>query len=146
LGDVDNTGNNIITNGDTVEVAQGTYACNESGSNCVDSAKMLYPSNLYSSIECTNDSADCVIDGQSSRRVIYVGGNAGGSLTIRALTFLNGQAGNGGGAYIYDGAIVDVFYASSATVEQLALMEGELFAFFIAQLLPMTTAHDLQET
>jgi len=42
-----NTGDDIITNEDTVEVTIGTYHCNESGSNCVDSEKMLATQYLY---------------------------------------------------------------------------------------------------
>ena len=78
---------NIITKGDKVEVALGTYQCNESRSNCAYSYSMLVPSNLCGSIECTNDSADCVIDRKSSRRVIEVNGSEGGTLIIRALPF-----------------------------------------------------------
>ena len=104
---VDYTGNNIITNGDVVEVALGTYQCNESGTNCASGSIMLYPNNLHGIIECTNDSADCIIDGESSRRVIYVEGSGSGLLTIRALTFLNGQHIYGGGAFIDFGAKVD---------------------------------------
>ena len=104
---VDYTGNNIITNGDVVEVALGTYQCNESGTNCASGSIMLYPNNLHGIIECTNDSADCIIDGESSRGVIFVEGSGSGSLTIRALTFLNGESNVGGGANIHNGATVD---------------------------------------
>ena len=103
-----NTGNNIISNGDTVELATGIYECNESGSNCASSYVMLDLDDLSGSIECTSDSADCVIDGQSSRGVIKVHGTGSNSLTIRALTFLNGRAGRGGGAFIEDAAAVNV--------------------------------------
>jgi len=62
---------------------------------------MLWLVDLNGSIECTNDSADCVIDGQSSRGVIVVRGTASEILTIRALIFLNGQAVWVGGAYLH---------------------------------------------
>jgi hypothetical protein len=101
-----NTGLKIISNGDTVEVALGTYKCNESGSNCAgddyynDDYDMLSLNDLYGSIKCASDSADCVIDGESSKRVLHVSGTSGAILTLRALTFLNGQASNGGGAFL----------------------------------------------
>ena len=103
-----NTGNNIISNGDRVEVAQGTYHCDESASNCASIIySMLYSKNIYGSIECTNVYGNCVLDGQSSRRVIYV---VGGTLSLRALTFLNGQSSWGGGVRIEEGAVVEIYF------------------------------------
>jgi len=69
---------------------------------------MLFLSNLYGSIECTNDSADYAIDGQSSRRVIVVRGTGSGLLIIRALTFLYGQGDTDRGPIIWNGAIVEI--------------------------------------
>ena len=107
-GTLTNTGNNIITNGDVVEVALGIYQCNESGLNCASSDIMLYPKNLYCAIQCTVDSAACVLDGQSTREVILVQATGGQTLTLRALTFRNGHSDESGCAYIGSDALVDI--------------------------------------
>jgi len=118
-----NTGNNIISNGDRVEVALGTYQCNESGTNCAALSIMLYPNNLYGSIECTNDTADCILDGEKSRRLICAEEIAEQPLTLRALTFKDGQGNVGGGLFIYN-ALVNIILCvfSSCRAE---FVEGE---------------------
>ena len=111
-----NTGNNIVSNGDVVKVAEGTYQCDEIGSNCAfsyaDYGKMFCLDELSISIECANDSADCVLDGQSSRRVIQVVGTGGigQKVTLRALNIRRGAYpySSGGGATFHSGAIVDI--------------------------------------
>jgi len=104
---VTNTGKNIMSNGDTVKLAKNSYKCNEGG-NCAASTTMLYLFGLSGSIVCTNDDASCVIDGEKSRRAIMVWGTGEQKLIIRALTFQNGLAKDGGGMYIWMGALVDL--------------------------------------
>ena len=71
----------------------------------------------YGTIECTNDSADYVLDGQSSRRVIDVQGIASGSLKIRPLSFQNGRVTRaGGGTLISNGDELAIVRVSSLFV------------------------------
>lgn len=59
----DYSGNNIMPHGNSAKLAVGTYKCNESGSNCAHAGFMLYTEELPGSIVCTDDSADCVLNG-----------------------------------------------------------------------------------
>jgi len=105
-GDGYSTGGAIMFNGDTAVLSAGSYACSEG--TCAHTDNMLVPNDLSGSFECTNDSADCVIDGQSSRRGLYIYGTSGQTLTLRALNFFDGQAAQGGGIYIDRGALVEI--------------------------------------
>ena len=69
---------------------------------------MLYTHDLYGAIQCLSDDASCVLDGESSRRVMYVYGTGSGKLTIRAIRFYKGKYSRGGGVYINNDAKVDI--------------------------------------
>jgi len=100
-----------MANNDTVKLAVATYQCNgERGQalNCADNLRVLFTQSLYGSIECTDDSANCVLNGESSRKVMRVQGSGGQTLTLRALNFQNGLGDLGGGAYIRNDAIVEI--------------------------------------
>eukprot|EP00520_Triparma_pacifica_P008937 CAMPEP_0118666010 /NCGR_PEP_ID=MMETSP0785-20121206/18966_1 /TAXON_ID=91992 /ORGANISM="Bolidomonas pacifica, Strain CCMP 1866" /LENGTH=4927 /DNA_ID=CAMNT_0006560251 /DNA_START=40 /DNA_END=14819 /DNA_ORIENTATION=- len=102
-----NTGASIMSNGETTFMGAGEYKCTE-GTCALTGHMMLWLCDLYGSIECTNDSADCVLDAQSSRRAIAVDGTGGAILTLRALTFQNGLQSYGGGALIRLGSMIDI--------------------------------------
>ena len=68
---------------------------------------MLYPVDLYGTIQCLNDDASCVLNGESSRGVMRVSRTGSGKLTIRAIRFYKGKGNGGGGAYVY-AAKVDI--------------------------------------
>ncbi|GMH50067.1 hypothetical protein TrRE_jg13386, partial [Triparma retinervis] len=101
---ISKTGNNIIRNGDKVNIAEDSFTCNSVGSNCYTSSYMFFLENLFGWIECASDNADCVLDGESTRTVIFVDGTWGQALTLRALTFKHGTR----AAYIRSGAKVDI--------------------------------------
>jgi len=97
--------------GDTAVLAAYTsYQCSEGGANCAVSSIMLWQHNLYGTIKCADDAASCNLDGQGARRLICVRGTGGQTLTFRALRFSDGQGNSvcGGGAYIFNGALVDI--------------------------------------
>ena len=67
---------------------------------------MLYTNQLYGQIKCEDDNAQCVLDAEGSKRGMRVRGSGSGKVTLRSLTFKDGEATRGGGVYIRD-AIVD---------------------------------------
>ena len=90
-----NTGTSIITSGDAVVMAAGSYKCPHAGAfssdNCAAADTMLMIDNLWGTIKCTNDKeSTCVIDGETTRRIVNIEGTGYGTLLLRALTFKNG--------------------------------------------------------
>ena len=99
--------NDIMANGDTTTLSVGEYKCSDG--TCNVDYDMLSTKNLYGTIQCFNDDVSCVLDGQSSRRGMYVVGTGSGKLTIRAIRFYKGKNwGSGGGVWIGDGAKIDI--------------------------------------
>jgi predicted outer membrane repeat protein len=115
---VDNTGNSIMVNGDTVILAVRLYKCSEG--TCAASSIMLYTYDLNGEIKCVEDNASCVLDGENTKTVMVVIGTGSGTLILRALTFDKGYKYYGGGVAISNGAIVDlellVFSNNRATI------------------------------
>ena len=115
-----NTGNSIINNKDTAVLATEEYSCNTDGTNCAGPGNMVILENLDATMQCTDDSARCILDGSHTRRCIYVYGTNGATLTIRAITFKDGEA-DSGAAIALDGAIIDLilcqFSGNKATGE-----------------------------
>ena len=111
---VDNSGNSYnpkMANGDTTLVAVGSYKCSDGTNVCSQTntgVNMLYVNSLYGVVECEEDNASCVLDGENARRGMNVYGTGSGTLILRALTFDKGYADYGGGVYIRDGATVDL--------------------------------------
>ena len=110
-----NTGKDIMLNGDIVKLAETTFNCSDSVTNCaVNSttrAIMLVTSNIYGSLVCSNDSADCILDGQKARNLLSVGGTGGQKLTLRALKFQDGGwrvESFGGGISFAASAVADI--------------------------------------
>jgi hypothetical protein len=68
---IGNTGSSIMSQGDRVMLAAKPYKCSDPG-YCATTDRMLYISNLFGTIECILKSADCILDGESSRRMIRV--------------------------------------------------------------------------
>ena len=95
-----------MANGDTAVVAVGAYTCSEG--TCASSETMLWTDNLNGEVKCFNDDSSCILNGEQTRRGMYVYGNGAPSLTLRALTFKDGEAGTGGGVSIWYGAIVTI--------------------------------------
>ena len=102
----DNTGNSIMPNGDTAVLAVGVYKCTEG--TCAASSTMLYTNDLHGEVKCLEDDASCILNGEQTRRGMDVMGTGAGTLTLRALTFKEGEADGGGGVDIYNGAIVTI--------------------------------------
>ena len=102
----DNTGNSIMPNGDTAVLAVGVYKCSDGP--CSHSQIMLYTSGLNGILKCLEDDASCILNGEQTRRGMYVSGTGASTLLLRALAFQDGEAYAGGGVYIRDGAIVTI--------------------------------------
>ena len=105
------SGASIISNGETVALAVGTYKCSEgtcAGGVDVNSQKMLWLEDLNGVVKCLNEDASCVLDGETSRMLMRVDGTGSGTLVLRALSFFKGQARNGGGGYFDNSATVDI--------------------------------------
>ena len=102
-----NTGNSIMSNGDTTILSVGSYKCSEG--TCAGSVSMLEPDGLNGEVKCVEDNASCVLDGENARSVMSVQGTGSGTLILRALTFDKGYTTYpGGGVVIEVGAIVDL--------------------------------------
>ena len=104
-GSSENTGNAIMTNGDTTVMAVGNYKCSEG--TCASEYNMLYLEDLSGELKCEDDNANCILDGEGTQRGMIVNeASTGGSviLTIRALTFHDCLA-RGGMMYDMGGAV-----------------------------------------
>jgi hypothetical protein len=103
-GGVDNQGNSIIDNGDTVVLAAGVYKCPSgtcAGPTSGSHNNMIHTNSLSGEVKCTLDDASCIMDGEESRRILEVVGTGDGrNLIITAVTFKNGKAYSGGGISI----------------------------------------------
>ena len=99
-------GTNIMANGGTTTLSVGEYKCSDG--TCAHSDKMLYTGDIYGTIQCLNDDASCVLDGELSRRGMYVDGTGSGKLTVRAIRFYKGKSTYGGGVYVGWDAKVDI--------------------------------------
>ena len=99
-GDV---GNNIISNGDFVNLLVGTY----SGSPYSISYAIYWSENIYYTMNCVEDDHSCILDGLGgTRRILWVDGTSGQDLTITGIKFYNVRASYGGGIAAYSGAKV----------------------------------------
>jgi hypothetical protein len=99
-------GNSLMANGDTLYVDIGSFKCSEGACSSIDS--MLETLLLNGEVKCVQDNASCVLDGEMERNLMWVSGSGSGTLILRALHFLNGQAYSGGGMHIWGGAILDI--------------------------------------
>jgi hypothetical protein len=115
----DYTGNSLMANGDTTLLAVGSFKCSDGTNVCANSDTMLSTVDLNGEVECVEDNASCVLDGENARRGMLVWGTGSGTLTLRALTFDKGSAQYGGGIVIEGGAVVAivlcVFSTNTAT-------------------------------
>ena len=104
----DNTGNSIMSNGDTVVIAVGSYKCSEG--TCAHSTEygMLWTGDLWGAVVCEEDNASCVLDGELTTRGMAVEGTGSGIFVIRAILFKDGVSWSGGGVLIRNSAIVTI--------------------------------------
>lgn len=68
---------------------------------------MIFIENLFGQISCEDDSATCTLNGESSRGDMGVFGTGWQVLTLRAITFKDGEFTWGGGIYVGENAKVD---------------------------------------
>jgi len=99
-------GSNIMAKGDQVVLAVKAFKCSDG--TCAGARTMIAIDNIFGSITCANDAANCVLDGQSGRGLIWVRNTFNEKMTLRAITFKDGETDSGGGLYISNGGIVDV--------------------------------------
>ena len=104
----ENMGNATMSRGDEVIVSVGSWACGP----CAFSYLMLVLNNLYGIIRCEHDNLGCIIDAESSRRIISISGSLSQTLTLRSLDFFRGRSTQGGAIFV-----------------QLAIVDLELCAF-----------------
>ena len=106
--DAANTGNSIMPFGDTTVLASGEYKCSQGTCALGNSNALLSTNAFYGNIVCISDSANCVIDGENTNRGMRVNGSGGNVLTLKALTFKDGEAETGGGLEIRVLSILDL--------------------------------------
>ena len=102
---VDNTGNNIVDNGDDVALGVGTF----SGAPYANSNIVYYTNEIYFSLVCSGAPHNCIFDGLNSRALMSIEGTGGGTMTLAGIHFKDGSSGSdaGGALYIYS-ALVSV--------------------------------------
>ena len=104
----------IMASGSTAELVAGVYKCNipslhDGIARCADdNYGILYSQDLFGEVKCEEDDASCILDAEEERRGMIVHGTSIGTLTFRALAFVNGEASFGGGVAIEGGAIVTI--------------------------------------
>jgi len=103
-----NVGNNIMINGDTALLVRTNFICESGGGFCSDSETMLASEDLNGLISCASDAADCIINGDYSRRQLYVVRTGEQKLILRALTFERGSGTEGGALYIIGHSSVEI--------------------------------------
>ena len=97
------TGNNIISNGDFVNLLVGTY----SGSPYAYSDRIYWSRDIYYTMNCVEDDHSCILDGLGgTRRILYVDGTSNQDLTITGIKFYNIRASYAGGIRAQSGAKV----------------------------------------
>ena len=98
-------GNSSMANGDTVVLAVRSYKCSEG--TCHSSLSMLAIGEKFGEVKCEENTASCILNGENSRRGMRVAGTGTSTLLLRALSFQDCEAFDGGGVDISVGAIVD---------------------------------------
>ncbi|GMH61636.1 hypothetical protein TrST_g9108 [Triparma strigata] len=105
-------GDDIMDDGDTLTMAEGTFTCTVPGGTpfpCANGYRMLHITDLSGTINCATDAATCVLDGSNSKRIIDIwNGLSTGKLTFRALKFANGGQSlmkDAGGIYMGTGEL-----------------------------------------
>ena len=103
---VDNTGNNIVDNGDDVALGIGTF----SGAPYAASVTVYLTDAIYYSLICSGALHNCVLDGSNSHRLMYIDGTGGGTMTLAGIHFLDGGTSSvyGGALYIDASALVSL--------------------------------------
>ena len=102
------TGSNKMANGDTATLSVGQYKCSDGTCEPNPDDGMIRTIFLSGTIQCLNDDASCVLDGELNRRVMRVAGTSNGKLTIRAIRFYKGKHSAGGGVELIQSSKVDI--------------------------------------
>ena len=99
----DTVGNNIISNGDFVNLLVGTY----SGSPYAIDWAIYWSDSIYYTMNCVGDDHSCILDGLGgTRRILAVVGTSNHDLTITGIKFYNARASFGGGISAFSDAKV----------------------------------------
>jgi hypothetical protein len=69
---------------------------------------MLAIGEKFGEVKCEENTASCILNGENSRRGMRVAGTGTSTLLLRALSFQDCEAFDGGGVDISVGAIVDI--------------------------------------
>ena len=99
-----NTGDALMTNGDKVFAAVGTYKCSDG--TCAGGAVMLNINPTYGDVECAEDDASCIIDAEEARKAVQVLGTEGEALSFRAFTIKDAKSQYGSGLTANSGTVV----------------------------------------
>ena len=104
VGLLANTGNNIVDNDDSVVLGVGTF----SGAPYALSHTGYITDEIYFSLVCSGALHSCVLDGSDSRRIMYIEGTGGGTITFPGIHFLDANSDYGGALYISSSALVSL--------------------------------------
>ena len=85
--------------GGTVRLSMGNYKCSDG--TCTDGVNMLPIKEFRGEIRCEAYRAGCILNGESSRRIMAVDGTATHALKLQSLKFYKGKADKGAGLYVH---------------------------------------------
>ena len=92
----DNTGNNIVDNGDSVGVGEGTFL----GAPYASSDRVYWTSRIYFSLVCSGALHSCVLDGSNSRRLMFIEHTHTHTMTLSGVHFKDSNNNYGGALFI----------------------------------------------
>ena len=96
---IDDTGNNIVDNGDSVSVGEGSFSVEGPSWLKATSDEVYYIDEIYFSLVCSGTLHTCVFDGSGSRTIMTIWGTGGGTMKLSGIHFFNGgDGGDSGGA------------------------------------------------
>eukprot|EP00519_Triparma_laevis_P003800 CAMPEP_0182496358 /NCGR_PEP_ID=MMETSP1321-20130603/5016_1 /TAXON_ID=91990 /ORGANISM="Bolidomonas sp., Strain RCC1657" /LENGTH=919 /DNA_ID=CAMNT_0024699959 /DNA_START=167 /DNA_END=2923 /DNA_ORIENTATION=+ len=103
-------GNSIMNSGGQALLNAGEYKC----SPCELDHTMFKTNALSGGLICKSEDLSCVLDGEDTRRVLWVYGTGSSVLKLKGLRFFRGKDLNsyGGGLLVHNGASVNVEFCS----------------------------------
>ena len=105
-------GNSKMSNGNEVVLGEACWTCGK----CDSQHTMYFLDDFFGSIRCEQDHLGCVLDAESSRRVVEVRGTVGQVLKIRGICFHRGQSNVGAGLYLRGTCILELCGFTSCRV------------------------------
>ena len=120
-------GNNIVENGDSVVVGQGSFSGPPYAYSPVPYSRVYYTTGIYFSLVCSGEIHGCVLDGLNLHHIMHIRDTGSGTTRLSGIHFKDGRAeGSYGGALTIESALVSL--KSCKFSSNQAYMGGAIFA------------------